>query len=229
MQPSVWFEMELVLLVVCSLVLPAAVYLFLYGRVSVSRWTVLAFAMLLIGVAGVDVALLQSLTEQVKSAPGLLGVQVFSDQVALVLYVLPAAFAGLGVNLLSHVLINHLNAAERRFDQNRAALRRGQPVRRLGRRYGSLLAAMLLAVGVFALDLAAGNAIRLHALYLFPLAWVARHDPGWALSAWLLLWVSALQVVIFSLEVGGMASLITDILVSLAASMLVLALARQRR
>ena len=155
--------------------------------------------------------------------------QVFSDQVALVLYVLPAAFAGLGVNLLSHVLINHLNAAERRFDQNRAALRRGQPVRRLGRRYGSLLAAMLLAVGVFALDLAAGNAIRLHALYLFPLAWVARHDPGWALSAWLLLWVSALQVVTFSLEVGGMASLITDILVSLAASMLVLALARQRR
>ena len=39
MQPSVWFEVELVLLVVCSLVLPAAVYLFLYGRVSVSRWT----------------------------------------------------------------------------------------------------------------------------------------------------------------------------------------------
>ena len=73
MQPSVWFEVELVLLVVCSLVLPAAVYLFLYGRVSVSRWTVLAFAMLLIGVAGVDVALLQSLrvaNKTQRSGPG---------------------------------------------------------------------------------------------------------------------------------------------------------------
>ena len=39
---------------------------------------------------------------------------------ALGLYLLPALFAGIGINLVSHVLIHHLVSAERRFDQNQA-------------------------------------------------------------------------------------------------------------
>ena len=34
------------------------------------------------------------------------------------LYLLPALFAGIGINLVSHVLIYHLASAEHRFDQN---------------------------------------------------------------------------------------------------------------
>lgn len=216
-------ELELVLLVVFSLVIPAGVYAFLYGRLSISRWTVLAFAVLLIVLAGVDVGLLQSLTEKARGSPGLPGVQLFSDQLALVLYVLPAAFAGLGVNLLSHVLVNHLNEAERRFDH------RHPPDARARRGQDSLMLfwAALATSTIFVLDLATGDNIRLHALYLFPLAWVARRARSWLPTGLALLGVSALQIVTFSLEAGGIASFITDALASVSASLLVVALARR--
>jgi hypothetical protein len=42
---------------------------------------------------------------------------IFSSELSMALYLLPAVFAGIGVNLLSHVLIGHLNEAEQKFDQ----------------------------------------------------------------------------------------------------------------
>ena len=39
----------------------------------------------------------------------------------LSLYLLPALFAGLGINIVSHVLNNHLDAAERRFARQHPA------------------------------------------------------------------------------------------------------------
>ena len=39
-------------------------------------------------------------------------------------YLLPALFAGLGVNMLSHILVGHLRDAETRFDQEQGNLRR---------------------------------------------------------------------------------------------------------
>ena len=222
MRSGVLLELELVLLVVCSLVAPAGAYAFLYGRWSISRRTVLGFAMLLIVLAGVDVALLQSLTEKARRTPDLPGMQLFTDQLALVLYVLPAALAGLGVNLLSHVLISHLGQAERRFDHQHS---HATSTPHLQHWQTGLV---MLAIGaIFLLDLYSGNDIRLHALYLFPLAWVARHRQGWLPTTLTLLTVSASQIVTFSLAAAGMASFITDALVSLSASCLVVVLARQ--
>jgi hypothetical protein len=198
MKSGVLLELELVLLVVCSLVAPAGAYAFLYGRWSISRRTVLGFAMLLMVLAGVDVALLQSLTEKARRTPDLPGMQLFTDQLALVLYVLPAALAGLGVNLLSHVLISHLGQAERRFDHQHS---HATSTPHLQHWQTGLV---MLAIGaIFLLDLYSGNDIRLHALYLFPLAWVARHRQGWLPTTLTLLTVSALQIVTFSLAAAG--------------------------
>lgn len=41
---------------------------------------------------------------------------VFTSELATALYLLPALFAGIGVNMLSHILISHLAQAEKRFN-----------------------------------------------------------------------------------------------------------------
>lgn len=43
--------------------------------------------------------------------------QLFSSEVSLALYLLPALFAGIGVNIISHLLISHLEKAEELFDR----------------------------------------------------------------------------------------------------------------
>jgi len=40
---------------------------------------------------------------------------VFVSEVSFALYLFPLMFGGIGVNMVSHVLVNHLTAAENRF------------------------------------------------------------------------------------------------------------------
>ena len=68
MNQNIYYETELILLVILSVIIPAGIYGFLYSKISISRWTVVAFAMLLVGVAGIDVILLQSISEQARVA-----------------------------------------------------------------------------------------------------------------------------------------------------------------
>jgi hypothetical protein len=56
-------------------------------------------------------------------SPSALADVVFSSEFTLVLYLLPALFAGTGVNMVSHVMIHNLADAERRFDAERGELR----------------------------------------------------------------------------------------------------------
>lgn len=120
----VFLEFEFIALVLFSLVLPVAIYFFLFRRASISRCGVMALALALIGIAGVDVYLLQVLADISHSTPSLLDDRLFSSEVSIALYLLPAVFAGLGVNLLSHLLIDHLHRAETRHD--REELRRNR-------------------------------------------------------------------------------------------------------
>jgi len=68
-----------------------------------------------VAIAGVDVYVLQSLSRAAMKSPSLVDDAVFVSEVSLALYLLPALFAGLGINVISHVLTTHLDAAERRF------------------------------------------------------------------------------------------------------------------
>jgi hypothetical protein len=116
---SVFSLLEFWLLVMTSLVLPIAIYATLMARRSISGATILAFAVALLALAGVDVFLLQSLAAIARLTKSEADDALLLTEISTALYLLPALFAGIGVNLASHVLIRHLTAAERRFEQDR--------------------------------------------------------------------------------------------------------------
>lgn len=113
------FETEFWLLVLFSLVLPVAGYTLLMIKRAVSSHTVLAFGLLFLFIAGVDVVLLQHLASLAAQTPSLVGDAVFHSEVSVALYLLPALFAGIGINMISHVLMRHLSEAEGRFETER--------------------------------------------------------------------------------------------------------------
>lgn len=116
MPSSVFIELHFWLLLVLSFVVPVGIYIGLLVRRAVSASTVLAFGVVLTVIAGVDVYLLQSLTRLAAQSASLVDDAVFGSEMTLALYVMPVLFGGVGVNLISHVLVRHLTLAERRFD-----------------------------------------------------------------------------------------------------------------
>ena len=117
MSLSVFVELRFWVLVVFSLVLPGAIYAVLLVSRSLSRAAVLGFGVALVLIAGVDGYLLQSLANLARTSPSLADDAVFLSELSIGLYVLPLVCGGIGVNLLSHVLLRHLAEAEVRFEK----------------------------------------------------------------------------------------------------------------
>ena len=115
MSTTVFTEERFWLLVVFSGVLPCALYLMLLVKRAISRPTVLLLGLSLVAIAGVDVYLLQSLATQAKLTSSLADDAVFVSEVSIALYLLPAMFGGIGINIISHILVSHLVEAETRF------------------------------------------------------------------------------------------------------------------
>lgn len=112
---SVFTQWAFWLLVVFSLVLPVGIYGALWRKRAISPNTVLFFGCALVVVAGVDVYLLQILATAARRTPSLADDTVFTSELYTALYLLPAMFGGIGVNIMSHVLIRHLFEAENKF------------------------------------------------------------------------------------------------------------------
>ena len=119
MSNSVFVEAEFFLLIVLSLVLPVSIYGYMMWKQAISRKTVLAFSIVLLTISGLNVLLLRILAVAAKNSLSLLDDQIFLSEMTVALYLLPAIFAGVGVNMLSHILISHLTEAERKFDQDK--------------------------------------------------------------------------------------------------------------
>ncbi|WP_204246661.1 hypothetical protein [Acidovorax carolinensis] len=117
MNLTVFVELRFWLLVVFSLVLPVGIYALLLVTQSISRMSVMGFGIALVLIAGVDVYLLQTLASVAKNTPSLADDAVFVSELSLALYLLPVVYGGIGVNLVSHVLLRHLTEAEKRFDR----------------------------------------------------------------------------------------------------------------
>ncbi len=115
MSNSVFLEFEFLALIICSLFLPIGVYVYALLKKSISRNTVLLLGITLIVLSGIDIFLLQRLAEMAKHTPSMLDDAIFTSELATPLYLLPVLFAGIGVNMLSHILISHLAQAEERF------------------------------------------------------------------------------------------------------------------
>ena len=112
------YEVDFFLLVTTSLLLPAGIYATLLLKRSISQWTVLVLALVLITLSGIDFVLLQKLAEKANLSSSAFDDRMFVTELSMALYLLPAVFAGIGVNLVSHVVIRHLNLAESRFERD---------------------------------------------------------------------------------------------------------------
>ena len=117
MSDSVFFEIEFVLMVLFSLILPISIYAFMMWKKAISRKTVLLLGLVMIVLAGVDVFLLQQLKWLAQSSSSITDDFFFVSELSVALYLLPALFAGIGINMVSHVLMHHLVDAELRFDR----------------------------------------------------------------------------------------------------------------
>lgn len=115
---TVFAELRFWLLVAFSVVLPFAMYAVLLRKRAVSRNTVLVLGFTFVVIAGVDVYLLRGLSALVRLTPSLADDAVFLSELSIGLYLLPAMFGGIGINLVSHVLLRHLDDAEKQFDDD---------------------------------------------------------------------------------------------------------------
>ncbi len=117
MSQSVFSELKFWIMLVASVVLPSGIYIVLLAKRAISRNTVLLLGFALVAIAGLDVFFLQSLAATAKLTPSLADDAVFVSEVSVALYLLPAMFGGIGVNVISHILVRHLEEAEMRFTQ----------------------------------------------------------------------------------------------------------------
>jgi diguanylate cyclase (GGDEF)-like protein len=100
------------------------------------------------------------------------------------------------------------------------------------RRHSDVLIFLVTALGalvICAIDFAAPPDIRLHGLYVFPLAIAARYCSRLAWSITLLLLTTGLQFATYLLQVVTLPSLISDVAAPFATSVLILFLARAWR
>ena len=100
-----------------SIVLPFGIYAALLMKREISP--VLMFGLGLVLLAGFDVYLLQSLATLARHSPSLADDTLFVTELSVALYLLPALSAGIGINMVSHVLISHLVQAEAQFERDR--------------------------------------------------------------------------------------------------------------
>ncbi len=115
---TVFTEIRFWLLIVFSIVLPFCIYGVLMMKRAISRLAVLLFGITLVMIAGVDFYLLHSLAGEIKRVVTA-DDAILIDEISFALYVLPALFAGVGINVVSHILVSHLVEAEERFKQEK--------------------------------------------------------------------------------------------------------------
>jgi hypothetical protein len=119
MVDTVFAELKFWLLVLGSVLAPCGIYLFLLLKRAISRGSVALFGMALVVLSSLDVYLLQALETRAKLTHSMIDDSIFVSEVSVALYLLPLLFAGVGIHLVSHVLITHLADAEKRYQSSR--------------------------------------------------------------------------------------------------------------
>lgn len=113
---SVFVELKFWLLLLFSLIIPFGIYVALLLKRAISRITILFFGILMIVLSGIDIYLLRQLANIAKSTLAVTDDVFFVSELSVALYLLPALFAGIGINMISHVLTRHLDDAEKYFN-----------------------------------------------------------------------------------------------------------------
>ena len=117
MSGSIYLQFEFWALVLLSVLVPGLIFAWLIRKRRIARSTVLVIGFLLVSIAAMDAILLQRLNAMAKATQGLADDRVFASEYSIALFVLPLIIAGVGVNLISHVLGQHLIIAELEYDR----------------------------------------------------------------------------------------------------------------
>ena len=117
MSQSVFVELRFWLLVVLSFAAPVAMYRVLIHRRSIVRSAVFVLGISLVLISAVDVYLLQTLATHARLTASTVDNALFDSELSVALYAFPLFFGGLGMNVVSHLVIDHLLRAERRYDR----------------------------------------------------------------------------------------------------------------
>ncbi len=108
-------QVDFLALIIFPFLLPVGIYAYMMWKKAISRITVLLLGIILIVISGVDLFLLQHLTQKAETSPT--ASMFFAHEFSIALYLLPLLFAGIGVNMISHILVAHLADAEKQFDR----------------------------------------------------------------------------------------------------------------
>lgn len=113
---STFLEIGFWMVILASILAPASVFGIMLWKRVLSGTTVLLLAIVLILLAGIDVVLLQKLAQWAQLTPSDMDNRIFASEISIALYLMPALLGGVGINLVSNVLIQRISAAQKRFD-----------------------------------------------------------------------------------------------------------------
>ena len=118
MQATAFAQLEFWLLILSSVLAPLLIWGMVLARRTASQTTILILGVLLVMISGVSFYLLQALAAHSKHSPSLADDSLFASELTLSLYLIPALFAGIGINFISDRLLGHVrenaNDSERR-------------------------------------------------------------------------------------------------------------------
>jgi len=120
MSNSIFAELSFWLMAIASIAVPIAIYMVLLVKRAISRVTVLVLGLTLVVIAGVDIYFLRHMAAFAARTSSFADNGLFLSELSFALYLFPLMFGGIGVNLISHVLISHLVGAEKRFASEHA-------------------------------------------------------------------------------------------------------------
>ncbi|MEY3069518.1 MAG: hypothetical protein RLZZ456_1217, partial [Pseudomonadota bacterium] len=83
-----------------------------------SRSTIFSLGLVMVVISGTAFYLLQTLASQSKLSPSLADDAMFVSELTLSLYLLPLLSAGIGINLISDLLIRHLRESDSLSDRD---------------------------------------------------------------------------------------------------------------
>ena len=112
MNNPIYLELEFWGVLACSAILPMCIFTWMTWKRSLSRLVIIIIGLLLVCIAGANVIFLRLLSTKAKATSNILDDKLFVSEISIALYIIPLILAGIGVNLASHVLCNHINITE---------------------------------------------------------------------------------------------------------------------
>ena len=112
MGQAIYLEYEFWALLIFTIIIPSVIFIWMMMKREFSRISLVSIGLFLVVIAGLDAILLRMLSVKAKITPGIVDDQIFVSEISIALYIIPLILAGVGVNLASHVLCNHIEIAE---------------------------------------------------------------------------------------------------------------------